>query len=193
MDDKLKIKVIVGSTRKGRFSDKPALWMYEEIKKMDGIDADLLDLRDYPMPFLEEETFPSASGGRYSNRDVQRWSNKIEEADAFVIVTPEYNHGYPAVLKNALDHLYKEWNKKPVGFISYGGVAGARSVEQLRLVSLELQMIPIRNAIHIPAYWNLLDEKGNLKIESLQEKVESFLSQLILWGKLLKQERNSQR
>ncbi|PIR57717.1 MAG: nadph-dependent fmn reductase, partial [Parcubacteria group bacterium CG10_big_fil_rev_8_21_14_0_10_38_31] len=147
----LKIKVIVGSTRQSRFSEKPAGWVLEELKKREGIEAELLDLRDFPMPFFDEAVSPAMKQGPYQNEVVKKWTGKIAEADGFIIVTPEYNHGYPAVLKNALDYVYAEWNRKAVGFVSYGSVSGARSVEQLRQVSIELQMAPIRSAIHLPA------------------------------------------
>jgi NAD(P)H-dependent FMN reductase len=88
--------------------------------------------------------------GTYTNPAISRWSEKVKQADAFIIIAPEYNHGYTAVLKNAIDHLYPEWNHKPVGFLSYGTVGGARVIEQLRLVAIELQLLPIKNAIHIP-------------------------------------------
>src|SRR5271156_2825888 len=125
MSEKINVKVIIGSTRQGRFGDKPANYVYEELKKMDGVEAELLDLRDYPMPYFDDKTSPSQNkDGKYANPVVQKWSDKIREADAYIIVSPEYNHGYPAVLKNALDELFHEWAKKPVGFVSYGSVIG---------------------------------------------------------------------
>ncbi len=146
----IKIKVIIGSTRQTRFSEKPAQWIFEEAKKCEGAEMELLDLRDYPMPFFDDPTPPSMAGGVYANETVKKWAEKINDGDAFIMVTPEYNHGYPAVLKNALDVLFPEWNRKPVGFVGYGSAMGVRAVEQLRLVVVELQMTPIRNAIHIP-------------------------------------------
>ena len=119
MDASIRIKIIIGSTRPNRFSEKPARWIYEETRKKDGIVAELLDLRDYPMPFLDQAISPALSGGKYENSIVQTWAEKIKDGDAFIIVTPEYNHGYPAVLKNALDSIFPEWNKKPVGFVAY--------------------------------------------------------------------------
>src|SRR5579872_3399556 len=131
----LKIQVIIGSTRQGRFSEKPAQWIFEEAKKKTGLEVELLDLRDYPMPFFNEPMSPSRVEGKYPNEAVQKWAKKIAEADGYIIVSPEYNHGYPAVLKNAMDSIYKEWNNKSVGFVSYGSVGGGRAVEQLRLVA----------------------------------------------------------
>lgn len=188
----IKIKVIVGSTRQNRFSEKPAYWIFEEVKKKGGVDVELLDLRDYPMPFYNEPTSPAMiKDGNYPNEIVKKWAEKIKEADAYIVVTPEYNHGYPAVLKNAMDHVYYEWNNKPVGFVSYGGVGGARSVEQLRLVAIELQMAPIRNAIHIPTpvYMSMMNEKAPVKpelFESLKNAKDNFLNQLLWWARALK-------
>ncbi len=189
--DKIKIAIIVGSTRNQRFGEKPAKWISEEAKKIEGIEAELIDLRDYPLPFFDYPQSPAALDGKYPNEVALKLAKKIDWADAFIIVSPEYNHGYSAVLKNALDYLYQEWNNKPVGFVSWGGVGGARSVEQLRLVAIELQMAPIRNAIHIPNFWELMDENGNFNSESLGKSAEIFFQQLIWWARALKAARNS--
>lgn len=159
----IKLKIIIGSTRQGRFGDKAAQWVFEQAKKNPSFDAELLDLRDYPLPFFNEPVSPSNMPDSYPQPEVQKWAAKVKEGEAFVVVTPEYNHGYSAVLKNALDYVYHYWNNKPVAFVSYGSVGGARSVEQLRLVAVELQMAPIRQAVHINSPWNLVDEKGGLK------------------------------
>jgi NAD(P)H-dependent FMN reductase len=186
----IKIKVIIGSTRQNRFSEKPAHWIYEEVKKKREVKAELLDLRDYPMPFFDDAVSPAMGGGKYFNKVVQKWAEKIKDGDAFIIVTPEYNHGYPAVLKNALDSIFPEWNRKVVGFVSYGNAGGARSVEQLRQVVVELQMIPIRNAIHIPSevYLTVMKEQAPINPELFSplrksimgDRVEAFLNEL-LW------------
>ncbi|MBI4084957.1 MAG: NAD(P)H-dependent oxidoreductase [Candidatus Liptonbacteria bacterium] len=190
MDKKLKIKIIIGSTRQNRFGDKPAKWIHEEAKKKDEIEAELLDLRDWPLPFYNEPTSPSmVKGGAYPNEIARKLAAKIEEADAFIVVTPEYNHSTSGVLKNALDSVYAEWNRKAVGFVAYGSVGGARAVEHLRGIVVELQMAPIRSAIHIPQPWNLLDENGNLKngaIDSFKNTADAFLNQLIWWAKALR-------
>ena len=187
----LKIKIILGSTRQNRFSDKPGAWILAEVKKKEGVDAEMLDLRDYPLPFFNEPMSPAMiKNGEYPNEIARKWALKIREADAFIMVAPEYNHGTSAVLKNALDYIYAEWNNKPVGFVSYGGVSGARAVEQLRLVAIELQMAPIRNAVHIAGGpWNLLDENGILKESAFapfQKSAEGMLDQLLWWAKALK-------
>ncbi len=187
----LKIHIIIGSTRQKRFSEKPAHWIYEEAKKRPELDVELVDLRDYPLPFFDEPTSPARMEGKYPNSDVQKWANKVAEADGYIIVSPEYNHGYPAVLKNAFDHTYPEWNKKPVGFVSYGSVAGGRAIEQLRQVAIELQMAPIRAAIHIPSQVYLAvvrPKEGDTSnpFDTLNGQANAFLDQLIWWTKALK-------
>ncbi len=192
----LHFKIIIGSTRPNRFGDKPAHWIFEEVKKLDGIEAELLDLRDYQLPFFDQPMPPSmVKDGNYGHDVVNAWAKKIGEADAYVIVSPEYNHGPSGVLKNALDSIYGEWNNKTVGFVSYGSVGGARAVEQLRQTAVELQMAPIRNAIHIPgsvmspiasgkAQWNAETEAG------LHDHATKMLTQLVWWAKALKAARS---
>ena len=196
MNTPIKIKIILGSTRQNRFSEKPAGWIFEEAKKLEGVEAELLDLRDYPMPFFDDPMSPSMAKGQYSNEIVKKWAEKINDGDAFIIVAPEYNHGYSAVLKNALDVIYPEWNKKPVGFVSYGSALGARSVEQLRQVAVELQMAPIRNAIHIPVdiFFAAMMGKGPTGPEMFQpihegmmgDRVKIFFDDLLWWARALK-------
>jgi NAD(P)H-dependent FMN reductase len=183
----------LGHYRKNRFSDKPGHWIYTEAKKK-ADEVEILDLRDYPMPFYNEPVSPAMSGGKYSNEIVNKWSEKIMDGDAFIIVTPEYNHGYPAVLKNALDSIFPEWNRKAVGFVSYGNAGGARSVEQLRQVVIELQMVPIRSAIHIPVdvYMAVMNEKVPVDPDLFKplrdrlDRIEVFLTELISMAKTLK-------
>jgi len=182
----VKIHVILGSTRKNRFGEKPAKWIFEELKKHKEVSPELIDLRDWPLPYYDEPAGgPKFVQGNYSIELAKKWAKKVGEADGYVIVTPEYNHGYPAVLKNALDYVYDEWNNKPVAFVSYGAVGGTRAVEQLRQVVIELQMAPLRNAVHIVAFWTLLDEKGNLKTESLQKSADAMIKDIIWWAKAL--------
>src|SRR3982075_2877300 len=145
------ISVIVGSTRQGRFSGKPAQWILQHLQKREGIEARLLDLRDFPMPFFDQAV-PPATPGRapYQHEVVQRWTAQIAQSDGFVFVTPEYNYGPAAVLKNAIDWVYPEWNRKAAAFVSYGSAMGARSVQQLRETAIELQLAPVRSSVHIP-------------------------------------------
>ncbi len=147
----LSIHVIIGSTRRNRFSEKPAGYVFDELKKEEGVQPELIDLRDWPLPFFDEPITPTRINGNYSVEIAKRWAAKVGEADAFIIVTPEYNHGYPAVLKNAIDWVFPEWSRKPVGFVGYGNAGGARAIEQLRQVVIEMQMLPLRIAVHIPS------------------------------------------
>src|SRR6266498_3809460 len=153
----LTIKVIVGSSRANRFSEKVAQWIHGEAKKRADLDVELLDLRDYQLPFFEEAMPPGLARDGYTNPAVVRWRDKVKEADGFIICTPEYNHGYPAVLKNALDYVYFAWSRKAVAFVSWGGSGGTRCVEQLRLVAIELDMAPTRFAVHISNPWFIKD------------------------------------
>lgn len=185
----IKIKVILGSTRHNRYGDKPANWICEEIGKKTDVKVELLDLRDYSMPFFDEPMGPAMLKEYYSNETVKKWAAKIKEGDAFIIVTPEYNHGYPAVLKNAIDSIFPEWNNKPVGFVSYGNSGGARVIEQLRQVVIELRMSPIRAAIHIPleVYMATMNETVPVNAELFKplregimgDRVELFFQELI--------------
>jgi NAD(P)H-dependent FMN reductase len=192
--DKLKVKIILGSTRQGRFSDKVGVWLLGEAKERSDMEAEVLDLRDYPMPFFDEAETPSYKSKPYSDPAVVKWTAKIAEADAYVIVAPEYNHGYTAVLKNALDYVYQEWNSKPVGFTAYGSVLGGRVVEQLREVAVELQMAPIRNAVHMPYELSQALAKGTSADEvfaPFAERAKAMFDQLAWWGNALKAARKA--
>ena len=182
----LNIKVIVGSTRANRFSEKAAAWIFEEAKKRADLDVELLDLRDHPLPFFEEGLPPGAAKDGYTNPVVVRWRDKIKEADGFIICTPEYNHGYPAVLKNALDYVYYAWSRKPVAFVSWGGNSGIRGVEQLRLVAIELDMAPIRFAVHLPTPPWLVKDVEEIKTEANMRNAATVLDQLTWWAGALR-------
>lgn len=184
------VSVIVGSTRPSRFAAEPARWILEHLHRRPQVTARLLDLKDFTLPFFEESVTPIALGdSRYEHETVVRWSEAIEESDAFVIVSPEYNHGYPGVLKNALDYLYREWNRKPVAFVGYGGVGGARVIQQLRQVAVELQMVPVRNAVHLPLPPLLAHiQGGDVREELAKEdtKADQMLDDLLWWTATLK-------
>jgi NAD(P)H-dependent FMN reductase len=157
-----KIQIIIGSTREGRSGDKVAKWIFGLAEKRKDFKAELIDLKEWNLPFFNDPNSPAS--GNYSYDYTKKWSKKISEGDAYILVTPEYNHGYPASLKNALDHLSREWNGKPVGFVSYGGIsAGTRAVQQLKQVALELRMIPSHDEVNIPFIWQAFDADGNLK------------------------------
>ncbi len=187
----LKIQIIMGSTRRGRFSERPARWIHAMAAERDGLDAELIDLREYPLPFFDEPVTPSAARESYTAPGVVRWTEKVKQGDGYIVVAPEYNHGYPAVLKNAIDYVFEAWQGKPIGFVSYGSAMGVRSVEQLRLVSVELRMMPIRDALHIPpAIFNAAraaDKADALSLlEPLNEPAGILLDQLALWAGRLK-------
>ncbi len=147
LTDKPRIGVIIGSARDARFADKPANWFVDLASARDDLDFELLDLRDFDLPFFNE----MASNLWMPSQDPKavHWQETLAGFDGFVVVTAEYNHSISAVLKNALDQAYKEWMRKPMGFVGYGGVGAARAVEHLRGIAVELQMVPLRNAVHI--------------------------------------------
>lgn len=186
-----KIAVILGSTREGRFGEKPARWIYDEVSKRPGVTAELLDLRDYPLPLFDQPSSPAYATGPFGPEIVQKWSKKIAEADGYIITAAEYNHGYTAVLKNAFDWLYHEWANKPVGFVGYGGIGGGRAIEQLRLVAVEVQMAPIRHAVHLP--WPVYESMMKLQapvdpalFAIVQPAADLMIDQLLWWTEALK-------
>jgi len=182
---KPRIGVVIGSTRPGRFADRPAQWIAERASEK--FDVELIDLLDYPLPFFEETTSPAR--GQLKNEVALRWQEKIAELDGFIILAAEYNHGPTAVLKNALDYAFNEWSRKPVAFIGYGGVGGARAVEQLRLVAIELRMAPISPAVHIlmPDFLAVYQGAKTLgELEHLNQGVDDMLAQLEWWANSLK-------
>jgi NAD(P)H-dependent FMN reductase len=156
-------------------------------RKCEGVTFELLDLRDYPMPFFDEPKSPLREPSQ--NEVAQRWARKIRELDGFVFVTGEYNHGIPAVLKNALDHVYAEFNRKPATFVGYGNAGGARAIEQLRSMLVELQVAPLRGAVHLSReqfIGILLDGKTFAESASLTQAGEAMLSELIWWAEALR-------
>jgi NAD(P)H-dependent FMN reductase len=188
------ISVIVGSTRQGRFSEKPAQWIFQHLKKRD-VDARLLDLRDFPMPFFDHAVPPAMPGrAPYENEIVKKWTAAIEASDGYIFVAPEYNYGPPAVLKNAIDWVYPEWNRKAAAFVSFGGLGGARSVQQLRETAIELQLAPIHSSVHIPvatlwAHFQGGDvDKG---LAELETPAKVMIDDLLWWTTALKTARKA--
>ena len=183
------IAVIVGSTRQGRFSEKPAAWILELVQRRD-VEARLLDLRDYPMPFFDEAVTPATPGrAPYSNEVVQRWTAAIAAADGFVFVTPEYNYGPSAVLKNSLDWVYPEWNRKAAAFVGYGSAMGARGIQQLRASAIELQLAPIRTSVHIPVATLMAHYQGGdvaTRLAELEGRANVMIDELLWWTAALK-------
>jgi NAD(P)H-dependent FMN reductase len=184
------ISVIVGSTRENRFSEKPAKWIFEHLKKRADVDARLLDLRDFPMPFFDQPATPAMPGRRpYTDEAVLRWTAAIARSDGFVFVTPEYNYGTSAVLKNAIDWVYPEWNRKAAGFVSYGSAMGARAVQQLRESAIEVQLAPIRSSVHIPVATLWAHYKGgdvDAGLAELATPADAMIHDLLWWTAALK-------
>lgn len=189
---KPKIGIIVGSTRANRFADKPTEWIANIAKARTDLDFEVVDLRDYPMPFFEEATSPAWAPSQ--NEVAQRWQKKVEELDGYIFITAEYNRGPTAVLKNAIDYAYNEWNNKPAAFVGYGGVGAARAIEQLRLHAVEMQMAPTRAGVHIlmPDFVAVLQQGKKLEeIEHLNQSATAMLDQLAWWAKALKAARDA--
>lgn len=184
----MKIAVILGSIRGIRRGGRVAKWLMSQLSNYKNIEVELLDLLDYPLPFFNEENSPEGLKGNYTNEVAKKWAAKVGEADAFILITPEYNHGTSAVLKNALDWVYCEWNKKPVAFVSYapGAGAGIRAVEQLRQNVIELQMAPMDKALHLSQVLETIDEQGNLLQGHADEQLVKVVDELLWWAWALK-------
>ena len=178
-----KIGIILGSTRPNRSGEQVAMWVHGLASRRSDAEFELIDLRDYPLPHLDEPLPPSM--GQYQNDHTKEWSDKIASFDGFVIVTPEYNHSTSGVLKNAIDYLYAEWNNKAVGFVSYGAVGGARAAEQLRLISGELQMADVRQQVAL----SLLTDFENYSVFKPSAyhvaALNTLLDQVVAWSSAL--------
>jgi NAD(P)H-dependent FMN reductase len=184
---KPRVGIVISTTREGRFGDKPAVWIRDLAAARGDLEVEIIDLRDYPMPFFDEPGSPLYMPPK--NEAARRWGQKVAELDGFIFVTAEYNHGPPAVLKNALDYAYKEFNRKPAAFVGYGGVGGARAVEQLRLNSIELQMAPTRSGVHIGGadfMGMLMQGKSFADAPHLEPTAVAMLDELAWWAHALK-------
>jgi NAD(P)H-dependent FMN reductase len=193
LEKKPLIYIILGSTRQGREGGKVGNWIHKEAMAREDFDVELIDLKDLKLPFFDEAVSPAYNKGVYALPEAKEWADKIGKADGYIFVCPEYNHSFPAVLKNAIDYVYHEWNNKPAAVVTYsaGQWGGIRASQQLRQVFIELQMTPIRNGIHIPAVWQQFDEEGKMKDEHTTKLVPTFFDQLIWWAKALMNARNS--
>src|SRR5262245_21293872 len=176
----LRIAIIIGSTRPGRRGEAVAKWPYEIARRRSDAEFELVDIKDFNLPLLDEPMPPSM--GQYTHDHTRRWAAKIASFDGFVFVTPEYNHGTSGALKNAIDFLYSEWVNKAAGFIGYGGTAGARAVENLRLIMAELQVATVRAQVGLSLFTDF-ENFTVFKPASHQEKaVDSVFDQVIAWG-----------
>jgi NAD(P)H-dependent FMN reductase len=180
----IRVAIVVGSTRPGRKAEAVARWVHEISKRRSDAEFELVDIKDFNLPLLDEPAPPMT--GRYSQPHTRAWSAKVEGFDAYVFVTPEYNHGSPAALKNAIDFLYREWNNKAAGFVSYGMALGTRAVEQLRQVMGELQVATVRAHVGLSMtadFENFTDFKPGSHHEAT---VGTMLDQVVAWGTALK-------
>jgi NAD(P)H-dependent FMN reductase len=166
--------IVIGSTRPGRAGLAVAEWFVERAEADAQFDVDVVDLAELDLPLLDEPNHPRLR--QYTQEHTRDWSARVDAADAFAFVTPEYNAGYPAALKNALDYLHQEWQHKPVGFVSYGGVsAGTRCVQQLKQVVTTLKMVPLVEAVTIPFFTQFVDEDGRVEANEVMEQAATAM------------------
>ncbi len=184
----LEFSVIVGSTRYGRRGRIIADWFIDHARRLEQAHWTLIDLAELCLPCIDFEYV--AGTNSHPVEAVNKWKTLVGHSDGFVWVTPEYNHGYPAPLKNALDHVYDEWHRKPVAIVSYGGEAGgARAAEQLRLVACELHMAPIQAALLIPSIQQRLLDDPAAGLRDREDRVANLVNELVWWAATLKQGR----
>jgi NAD(P)H-dependent FMN reductase len=184
----VKLAIITGSTRPGRKSDAVARWVYEIAGKRSNAEFELVDIRDFNLPLFDEPVPPSL--GQYSRAHTKAWAAKIASFDGYVFVTPEYNHGIPGALKNAIDYLYEEWNNKAAGFVGYGSAGGVRAVEQLRLVMGELQIADVRAQVMLSLFTDSENFTTFQPAPAHAQALNTMLDQLIAWSGALKILRN---
>jgi len=183
----INIAVIIGSTRPNRVGESVGHWVYEHAKKREDAKFELIDLRDVNLPLLDEPIPPAM--GKYSQPHTIKWAETISKFDAFVFVTPEYNHGIGGALKNAIDFLYKEWNNKVAGFVGYGSAGGVRAVEQLRLVMAECQVATVREQVMLSLRTDF-ENYSKFKPEDYHlKKLDTLFDQVIEWGEVMKETR----
>jgi NAD(P)H-dependent FMN reductase len=191
----LRLQLIIGSVRENRFADKPAAWIKDRLSGRDDFELDVLDLRDYQLPLFNSPMSPARTQREYPNDDVAALGRRFDAADGYIALTSEYNHGYPASLKNAMDYVFPEFNRKPMSFVGYGNAGGARAVEQLRLVCVEFEMAPLRHAVHIfpdlmlPAMQ--AEEFTPALFESQDQRLTLLANDLVWWATALKRAREA--
>jgi NAD(P)H-dependent FMN reductase len=185
-NERTRVAVIIGSIRKDRFCATPAAWVADSARAHGDIDVDLIDLAEADLPVV----LPGDDGEQMP-APVLALGERLDAADAFIVVTPVYNRGYPASLKNAIDWYFKEWAAKPVGFVSYGGVGGGlHAVEQLRSVFSEVHAVTIRNTLSFANFWERFDEEGRpVEVEETGVAAKAFLDQLTWWSDVLREGR----
>ncbi|GAA5179994.1 NAD(P)H-dependent oxidoreductase [Rugosimonospora acidiphila] len=184
-----RLQIIVASTRPGRVGLPVAEWFREQAIKHGGFEIEFIDLAELKLPFMDEPNHPRLR--RYTHQHTKDWSATVDRADAFVFVMPEYNYGFTAPLKNALDYLHFEWQYKPVGLVSYGGVsAGTRAAQMIKQVVTTLKMMPVFEAVSIPFVAQFLDDEGELRAnEVMNSSANAMLDELAQWTAALSQVR----
>src|SRR3954464_15170497 len=180
----LKIAIVTGSTRPGRNNEAVARWVHALAKGRKDAEFELVDIVDYNLPLLDEPVPPSM--GQYSKDHTRRWAAKVAEFDGYVFVTPEYNHGPSAALKNALDYVYAEWNNKAAGFVGYGSAGGTRAVEQLRLITAELQMATVRTQVALSLFTDFENFSTFRPAAHHEMAGNTMFDQLISWSQAMK-------
>lgn len=189
---KPRIGIVIGSTRPGRFADKPAQWIADLARARGDLDVEIVDLRDYPLPFFEEVASLAYAPAR--NEIALQWQAKVDSLDGFIFTVAEYNHAPTAVMKNAIDYAFREWGKKPAAFVGYGGAGAARAVVQLRNQMSVLQMVPVSAAVQIlmPDFMALMQGQAKLgEIPHLEEGAKTMLDQFAWWTNALKAARDA--
>ena len=180
----IRIAIIIGSTRPNRSGEAVGKWVYEQARMRTGASFELIDLLDWKLPLLDEPI--PASQGKYTHQHTKDWSACISAFDAFIFVTPEYNHGTSAALKNALDYLFREWNNKAAGFVSYGTAGGVRAVEQLRSTMGQLMIADVRTNVALSVYDDFENHFTFKPHERHLKTLEKLLEELIAWGAAMK-------
>ena len=183
----LNIAIIAGSTRPGRHSADIAEWVLRTARRRGDAMYDVIDLADHPLPHLDEEMPPIM--GAYAGAHTQSWAAAIDRYDGFVVVTPEYNHSIPGVLKNAIDYLYAEWNDKAAGVVAYGADNGVRAAEHLRVVFGELRVPVVRQYVGLSLYQDFEDFSRFAPRDHLAGDLDTLLGEVTTWGRALRQVR----
>ena len=180
----VKVAIVVGSTRPGRKADSVARWVYEHAARRGDASFEIVDVADFNLPLLDEAIPPSR--GKYEKEHTKRWAAAIDGFDAFVFVTPEYNHATSGALKNAIDFLYKEWNNKAAGFVGYGSAGGVRAVENLRLVMAEMQVATVRAQVALSLKTDFVNFTEFKPDPQHERPLTTMLDQLVAWGGAMK-------
>jgi NAD(P)H-dependent FMN reductase len=178
-----KIGIIIGSTRPGRNGEAVAQWVYDVAAKRDDAEFELVDLKDFDLPHLDEAV--PASMGRYANEHTRAWAAKVASFDGYIFVTPEYNHSTSGALKNAIDFVYGEWNNKAAGFVSYGSAGGTRAVEHLRLIMGELQVADVRAQVALSLHTDFENYSVFRPAERHEQALATVLDQTVAWSRAL--------